>query len=227
MKPEEIEEASNTSSNPTFEEIVSSSRRRFLIEGGLGAMALTLIDPSQLTAQTSGSSLLGFKSVALTGEDRVIVPPGYTAEVLHAWGDPVSSGPRWDTNALDTWVDQEQQVGMHHDGMHLFPLPYGSTSSERGLLAVNHEYVDNGLLFRDGFTDWSADKVRKAQAAHGVSIVEIAFTGARGKWFGRSTHSHHVDLTSDELRRIRNGERIVRHSSDGFDDKHDHVVTFN
>lgn len=44
---------------------------------------------------------------------------------------------------------------------------------------------------------------------------------------GRSTHSHHVDLTSDELRRIRNGERIVRHSSDGFDDKHDHVVTFN
>ena len=36
------------------------------------------------------------------------------------------------------------QAGMHHDGMHYFPLPYGSQSSTRGLLAINHEYSDDG-----------------------------------------------------------------------------------
>ncbi len=178
-KPEETEEISNPSSNPTLDEILSISRRT-LIQGGLGVMALTLVGPPRLRAQSSGSRLLGFQSVPLSGEDQVIVPPGYSARVLHAWGDPVSDGPRWNASALDTWVDQEQQAGMHHDGMHLFPLPYGSSSSDRGLLAVNHEYVDNGLLFRDGFSNWSTDKVRKAQAAHGVSVTEIAFSN--GRW---------------------------------------------
>ena len=69
---------------------------------------------------------------------------------------------------------------MHHDGMYFFPLPYGSTNSDRGLLVMNHEYVDHGLLFRDATANWSADKVRKSQAAHGVSVIEIAFQG--GNW---------------------------------------------
>ena len=104
----------------------------------------------------------------------MIVPPGYTASVLYAWGDPVSNGPEWDNQALDTWQDQEQQAGMHHDGMYFFPLPYGSTQHDRGLLVMNHEYVDHGLLFRDATANWSADKVRKSQAAHGVSVIEVA-----------------------------------------------------
>jgi len=70
---------------------------------------------------------------------------------------------------------------MHHDGMHFFPLPYGSRASDRGLLAMNHEYTDHGLLFRDGSAGWSADKVLKSQAAHGVSVIEI-----RRMWAGFS-----------------------------------------
>lgn len=179
MKPDE-NAVSNPSLNPTFEEVLSLTRRQ-LVKGGLGALALAMVDgPRQLLAQTPGSSLLGFTSVPLTGEDRVIVPPGYTARVLYAWGDPVSNGPRWDALALDTWQDQEQQAGMHHDGMYFFPLPYGSTSSDRGLLVMNHEYVDHGLLFRDATANWSADKVRKSQAAHGVSVIEVALQG--GNW---------------------------------------------
>lgn len=44
---------------------------------------------------------------------------------------------------------------------------------------------------------------------------------------GRSTHGHVVVLTPQDLARIGAGERVSRNSSDGFDDKHDHVVTFN
>lgn len=44
---------------------------------------------------------------------------------------------------------------------------------------------------------------------------------------GQSTHTHAVVLSADDVRRIRAGEQISRFSSDNFDDKHDHVVTFN
>ena len=47
---------------------------------------------------------------------------------------------------------------MHHDGIHYFPLPYGSSNSARGLLVMNHEYTDDGLLHPDGFANWSAEK---------------------------------------------------------------------
>ena len=116
--------------------------------------------PSPLRrAAAAADARLGFASVPLTGADALAVAPGYTARVLFAWGDPVSDGPRWNPQALDSSEAQELQAGMHHDGMEFFPLPRGSRSSERGLLAVNHESVDPGLLFRDGFAGWSAEKL--------------------------------------------------------------------
>jgi secreted PhoX family phosphatase len=63
---------------------------------------------------------------------------------------------------------------MHHDGMHLFPfVENGKPSSTHGLLCINHEYTDDGLLHRGGMQDWSAEKVAKSKAAHGVSVIEI------------------------------------------------------
>jgi hypothetical protein len=62
---------------------------------------------------------------------------------------------------------------MHHDGMHYFPLD----GSRRGLLAINHEYTDEGLLHSDGMDTWTAAKVRKSQAAHGIAIIEVRERG--------------------------------------------------
>jgi secreted PhoX family phosphatase len=177
MKPGDDETPSNPTTGPTIDDVLSLSRRE-LVKGGLGAVAMAMIQPQSVVAQSA--ALIGFTSVPLTGEDQVVVPEGYTAEVLYAWGDPVSGGPSWDPSAQDTWEDQQQQAGMHHDGMHFFPLPYGSTASDRGLLVMNHEYVDHGLLFRDGSANWSAEKVRKSQAAHGVSVIEVALQN--GEW---------------------------------------------
>jgi secreted PhoX family phosphatase len=109
----------------------------------------------------------------------VVVPPGYVAEVLYAWGDPIGDGPAFKPDASNTITDQERQAGMHHDGIHYFPVPLGSTSSSRGLLALNHEYTDDGLLHPGGMEPRTPDKVAKSQAAHGVSIIEIAWTDDR------------------------------------------------
>jgi secreted PhoX family phosphatase len=130
-------------------------------------------------AEAAGA-LFSFQGVPVSKDDTVVVPPGYTTEVLFAWGDPVSTGPAFKADASNTAAEQAQQAGMHHDGIHFFPLPLGSQASTRGLLAINHEYTDDGLLHVGGMEPWSAEKVAKSQAAHGVSVIEIALTA--GRW---------------------------------------------
>ena len=68
-------------------------------------------------------------------------------------------------------------MGMHHDGIHFYPLE----GSKRGVLAMNHEYTDDGLLHPGGMSAWSAEKVKKAQAAHGVSVIEVMLHDD-GRW---------------------------------------------
>ena len=92
--------------------------------------------------------------------------------------------PAFRMDASNTAAEQAAQAGMHHDGIEFFPLPLGSADSARGLLAMNHEYTDDGLLHPDGTPTWSAEKVRKAQAAHGVSVIEVRPRG--GGWRGRA-----------------------------------------
>ena len=108
----------------------------------------------------------GFAPVSTSTADAVRVPQGYTANVLYAWGDSVghqSGSPAFRQDAGNTAAEQALQAGMHHDGIHYFPLPYGATSSNSGLLVMNHEYTDDGLLHPDGMKTWSANKVRKAR----------------------------------------------------------------
>lgn len=168
---------SNTSPNDTFGAVLERRmQRRAVLRGGLGAAAIAFLKPHVGTAASSSpasssSPVIGFTSVPVSFRDEVVVPPGYRARVLIAWGDPISDGPAFRQDASHSAADQERQFGMHCDGMHYFPLSRGRT--EGGLLVVNHEYTDEGLLHADGLANWSAEKVRKSQAAHGVSIVEI------------------------------------------------------
>ena len=151
-------------------------RRLILTSGSLLAM---LSMPSPLLAgprKSATSPVIGFKPIAPSTADTVRVPEGYRADVLYAWGDPVSDGPAFRPDATNSAEDQALQAGMHHDGMHFFPFPLaepGRFSASHGLLAINHEYIDDGLLHNDGQRTWSAEKVAKAQAAVGVSIIEV------------------------------------------------------
>ena len=126
---------------------------------------------------------IGFSSISGSREDRVRVPAGYSTSVLYRWGDTVGSTaglPAFKTDAGNTAAEQALQAGMHHDGIQYFALPYGSQNSERGLLVMNHEYTDDGLLHGDGFNNWSAEKVRKSQNAHGMSVIEVE--NRAGEW---------------------------------------------
>ncbi|MBD2728762.1 PhoX family phosphatase [Nostoc sp. FACHB-892] len=153
----------------------------------------------------TGFAGIGFKSIppnllnpatGLLEKDLVSVPEGYTAKVLIAWGDPIApGGPTWLPDVSQDAAAQEKQFGMHNDGMHYFPLQPGNvvgrtvSSQARslrgfvnqpintGLLCVNHEYTQESILHPDGLDVVTIAKVRKSQAAHGVSVVEISKKG--------------------------------------------------
>ena len=138
--------------------------------------------PMSLRAATitaDHSALVGFKPIPTADLlDNVVVPEGYSAEVIYRWGEPISDGPAFKLDASNSAADQLQQAGMHHDALQYFPLPQGSANSEHGLLVMNHEYLDLDLIHPDGSHNrspetYDADKVAKEQNAHGVSLIEV------------------------------------------------------
>jgi secreted PhoX family phosphatase len=178
MSQVDDDQISNESTNETFESIAQErlSRRGF-VGGGIAAGAAASLTGvgalvSSVPAQARGSRgpLLGFEGIEVSSEDKVVVPEGYTAKVLIAWGDPISNGPAFKQDASNTAADQAKQWGMHNDGMVYFPI----LGSRRGLIVQNNEYTDDVLLFPDGTADWNAEKTAKSLNAHGVSIIEVA-----------------------------------------------------
>jgi uncharacterized protein len=186
LDPDDI--SSNPSGNRAFKDVVAARfSRRTVLRGGtaaavtgflsLAALSLDEDAPAQAATGKPGP-LLGFTPVPTSAADTFTVPDGYTAQVLIPWGTPLrSDGPAWHKDASNTAAEQAQQIGMHHDGMHYFPIGHGPHGNRRGLLVLNHEYVDRTLLYADGDAEITQEKVNKALAGHGVSIVEIA----RGK----------------------------------------------
>ncbi len=169
---------SNASGNETIHDVVASRlSRRALIGGGVagaavlsGVGALVEAIPAHASRAARRASELGFTAIPPSSADTVVVPPGYTARVLIAWGDPVSDGPAFTSNASNSAADQAQQWGMHNDGVVYFPI---RRSSREGLLVQNSEYTDDVLLFPDGMANWTAEKTAKSQNAHGVNIIHI------------------------------------------------------
>ncbi|HSO07826.1 MAG TPA: PhoX family phosphatase [Pelomicrobium sp.] len=210
MRDEDDVNGSNRSNNPYFGDIVKVNlMRRRILQGGIGAAAIAFLGgvpslggireasaaPIPARPDFGGIGFDGIPANSLVNfpgglVDDVALPPGYKYEVLFAWGDPIGAvglppgQPAWKSDASNTSDEQALQCGMHHDGMWYFPFP-GSPpglDSRRGLLCLNHEYVDQEILWPDGTAGFDLDKVRKALNAHGVSIIEIRKHPRTGKW---------------------------------------------
>jgi hypothetical protein len=100
--------------------------------------------------------------------------------------------PAWAADGSNSAAEQALQTGMHHDGLHYYPLD----GSRRGLLAINHEYTDDGLLHPGGMSAWSAEKVNKAQAAHGISVLEIELAGNAWRVVRPSRYARRITATT-------------------------------
>lgn len=196
----------NYSPNPRFTDIAEARMaRRGVLAGGLAAALAGFIGaaPRDAAAQGAGGQgagtapvLMGFRPVPVSTADAVAVPEGYSVQVLVPWGTPING----ETPAFgpgNSGADQALQLGMHHDGMHFFPIEGNAPdqgSSTDGLLVLNHEYVEPRYLHAaaagqmlkgermpmpDNLRD--ADEVLKEVNGHGATVVRIA-RGTDGRW---------------------------------------------
>ena len=172
-------EDSNRSDNPTIHEVLSASRRTVLKGGAAVSLASMLAPLVGCAAVADGRPKIGFKGIAPGIGDKLVVPEGYAATPLAQWGEPIGIAgnmPAFKIDGSNSAADQAVQMGMHHDGLEYFPLD----GSRRGVIAINHEYTDDGLLHVGGFANMNADKVLKSQNAHGLAVFEVDLKG--GKW---------------------------------------------
>jgi len=184
----------NRSTAPSLGDVLARrfARRSFLhgplaIAGSLAIAGPAALAPRGARADRAG---LAFAEIAHGVDERHHVAPGHHAEVLLRWGDPVLPGaPAFEPRALDA-AAQAMQFGYNNDFIGYFPLPWGSGTSTRGLLCVNHEYTNAELMFpglaarpsaRNGYAGIDAQRTAVEMAAHGASIVEVA-RDAGGRW---------------------------------------------
>lgn len=233
-----IDPQTNFSLNPTFEAIVNARmKRRNFLKGSMGAAVVAFMGGALVGCNSSDiddeddtditpvpATLLGFTAIAAARPDSILVPEGYTATAFLPWGTPLcGTYPAYLSDATNTGAEQEQQVGMNHDGMHYFPIDVrsGGSNSEEGLLVMNHEYVEPAVQHPMGPTGVPRpeDEVRKEIAAHGVSVAHIA-KQADGSWelvanspFNRRiTAGTPMELTGP----VRGNEKVVtKYSPDG------------
>nr|VVV05519.1 hypothetical protein AW0309160_02999 [Aliivibrio wodanis] len=154
------------------------SRRGFLIgTAAAGAGAFLALNPvAKAIAGSMDSSLLNFEAIATSTSDSIILPKGYSSSTLMSWGDPIfANAPQFNPNGKQDSKAQALQFGDNTDGMSVFPL-----SNDRAILAVNNEYTNYEYLFEHQGKAMTADDVLKAQAAVGITIVEIA--KKNGQW---------------------------------------------
>jgi uncharacterized protein len=191
----------NPSGNESIRDVMAvfTGRRNFM-KGTLGAATVATLGGFAGKAHASypvappPTGGIGFTGIgpnlAATYVDAVSVPPGYTAKTFIAWGDAIGRvGPDANTHhpvaEAITASRQNTTFGQHNDGMHWFPFPAagGAPSNERGLLVVNHEYVDPGLHANTAAygTITMTQAIVDAQiAGHGVSVIETRKVG--GQW---------------------------------------------
>jgi hypothetical protein len=175
-----------------FDELLNDARvpRRALLRGGVaGSIAAMLAacggggDDGLESAQArlGNKFKVGFKPVAESSGDTVVVPEGYRAQVLFSAGDAVAPGAIAYSGSYLASSDAEKVAGGNHDGMHFYELP-GVEPNKGGLLAINHEFPDFAILMSGGYnaSDTSAaglERKRLALSAVGVSVIEVERVG--------------------------------------------------
>ncbi|WP_110686268.1 PhoX family protein [Salinicola aestuarinus] len=196
----------NPSCNEPFSSVLERHvSRRSIMRGGAGLAAMGLlsgfglagcsdsdgdddVDRDNDTAPEKTPLALAFESIAGSRTDAIVVPEGYTAQVLVPWGTPLNASARdWRSDLRMTPEQQAASLGMHHDGMHNFALSESSASRDF-LLALNNEYIDQDALWapQGGPTNADegnrpADEVRTEVNAHGVTVVRVQ-KGDDGSW---------------------------------------------
>lgn len=221
----------NDSPNDSIQEVLARriSRREMLRNSLVGAPALVLTTSAVAgsissalanNAPANGHSALTFAPISLTKEDDIILPEGYSYQVLVRWGDAIIPGARPLDFNFQNAATQAGQFGYNCDFIGYFPLPhFDSKNPNRAILAVNHEYTDPLLMFPDYVSGApTKDQVDAELAAHGMSLVEIQNHGKNGWGYIQNSTSNRR-VTGETLCEVTGpaaGNQLMRTSEDPY-----------
>jgi len=187
-------------------------------------------------ALAAAPATLGFAPISSSKDDRIILPPGYTHDVLLRWGDSLRPDvPHLDTSQLAAGMlfseqaarAQQGQFGTNCDALHFFQLNAGPRSVN-GLLCVNNEYTNDVLMYpgRKPVFGSDPDHVREqvrrhpgivatSQAAQGISVVEVALEGGRWRYRRASASNRRITATTPcEIRGPARGAALMKTRAD-------------
>jgi secreted PhoX family phosphatase len=181
--------------------------RRGVLFGLAGTAAVAALGGGRAQAQSGGPSSFTFKEVPHVNDPAHHVPDDYEVQVLIRWGDPVLPGAAAYDPTKQSGATQALQFGYNNDflGLHPLPLPGpggGSTTGDRFLMVVNHEYTNSNLMLA-GIGEGREARLRADQpqaeiemAAHGGSVLEIAREGRRWKVVDGSRYARRIDANT-------------------------------
>jgi uncharacterized protein len=187
----------NPSTEPTIGEVIS---RRAMLKGMAAGGAFGLFGCSTpgggASAGGDGSAPPTFAEVGRSDDDKHHVAAGYNVQVLLRQGDPIKPGAPEYNPMTQTGADQEQQFGTDADFISYMPLPYGSNSSTRGVLGVNHENHRSAICFPGSPKQLSPEQVRVQMSAQGFSTVEIAKEGNQWRVVKDSRYNRRISTNA-------------------------------
>jgi secreted PhoX family phosphatase len=185
MNFEDQEVVSNNSNNREFQDVLNVyMSRRTLLVGSLAGAALTFVGSKMASATATNavaterisarSPKINFTSIPLQGSPMPTIAPEYEYSVMIPWREKLDGSGTSFEYAGFTAAQQEQSIGIGHDGMWYFG------DDKKGLLCINHEYGTFPHLMGKKVPASAAD-VALSQAAHGVSVVAIEKSGKKWK----------------------------------------------
>ncbi len=207
------DQPANASTEPTFGDIINARyRRRDVLKGALGVTAiaamvgspLALLAPTRRAAAAGSESRFTFTEIQHGVDGTHHVAPGYRADVLIRWGDPVEAdAPRFDPYRQSA-AAQAKQFGYNNDYVGFIPFP-GTQDPNHGLLCINHEYTDEEVMF-PGFGKYDALHTRATKeiteiemACNGGSIIEVKKVDGNWRVVPNSRYARRITALNTEM----------------------------
>lgn len=187
-------------------EMMESARlsRRQFVQGGLvcaGAIGVASAAVASPATRASAGSASGLRFTEITKRLSPMhhIAPGYRVEPLLRWGDPLEDAPGFDPQRL-TPEEQRRRFGYNNDYVAFLPLTRGGSESRRGLLCVNHEYVNPPMMFpgisRLNHRAMASDQqLATEMEAVGCSVVEV-YQDNDGRWHYKSGSARNRRITA-------------------------------
>ena len=156
-RAEAFEASEDSPTNPSaalsFGDVVRSRYigRRGLLKGLTAVAAITAVATPMSTLVSRATHVAAkpftFDEISHGIDETHHVAPGYGADVLVRWGDPVLAGAPVFDPANQSAAAQVGQFGYSDDFVGYAALPFGSDNPERALLCVNHEFTAEEVMF--------------------------------------------------------------------------------